>query len=237
MKKCFIAFAAALLSAAAAPAADIYMAGDSTCANYPQRQAPMTGWGQVLQNCCKPGVKVDNRAIPGSDTGSFIRRKAWDKLLTSVKPGDFVIIQFGHNDQKNGKNDVTTTYPKNLKRMISDVRKKGATPVLVTSVPRARFNRDGSKTVNCGLQAYHDAMVKVGEETNTEVVDLYARTRDYFDSVGEDGVLELFMYSSETPGAAKTDRTHLRKNGAEKIAELFAETAKKTNAKIASLLK
>jgi lysophospholipase L1-like esterase len=237
MGKIISAVCAAVISFAAVQAADIYMAGDSTCAVYPADKAPMTGWGQVLQSFCKPGVKVDDRAVPGSAADSFVRRKHWDKLLASVKSGDFVIIQFGHNDQKNGKDNVTTVYPATIKKMIADVRNKGGIPVLVTSVPRARFNRDGSKTVNCGLQVYHDAMVEIGKETGTEVVDIYPLIREYYDSIGETAALEYYMFTSGVPGADKVDRTHLKKNGAEKIAAIFVDAAKKGGFKISGLFK
>ena len=89
--------------AAVCSAQTIFIAGDSTAATYSAKQTPMTGWGQVLQEFTKPGIKVQNRATCGRSTKSFRDEKRWERILRDLKPGDFVMIQFGHNDQKENR--------------------------------------------------------------------------------------------------------------------------------------
>ena len=121
----------------------IHMAGDSTCANYAASSA-LTGWGQVLNEYCKPGVRVNNLAKSGCSSKSFIDIKRWDMLLEMVKPGDYVIVQFGHNDSKKDKKrftDPKTTYSANLKKFIDDVRARKANPIIATSISRCIFKK------------------------------------------------------------------------------------------------
>ena len=84
----------------------IWLIGDSTVCNYSKSRYPQTGWGQMLPQYCKSDVKVDNHAVGGRSTKSFIAEKRWDKVMAGLKKGDFLMIQFGHNDQKKKKPKV-----------------------------------------------------------------------------------------------------------------------------------
>ena len=129
---------------AAKPAAkvSILLAGDSTCASYPASRAPLTGWGQVLNQYCREGVTVRNHALSGYSTRSFIRNKKWDKLVSEIKPGDYVVVQFGHNDgskRHNRYTDPATSYRDNLKKFIADVRARKGNPIIGTSIARCTY--------------------------------------------------------------------------------------------------
>ena len=121
-------------------AVDIYLAGDSTMADYPAEHAPQTGWGQALKLYAKPGVKVHNFARGGRSSKSFRSEGRWATLLNQVSPGDYVFIQFAHNDAHQGEknayrhSDPETEYPENLRQYIRDVRAKKATPIICTPI-------------------------------------------------------------------------------------------------------
>ena len=140
--------------AAVCSAQTIFIAGDSTAATYSAKQAPMTGWGQVLQEFTKPGIKVQNRATCGRSTKSFRDEKRWEQILRDLKPGDFVMIQFGHNDQKENRPaiyaEAETAYRENLKRFVEEVRAKHAEPVILTSVARRLFRKNGELAQSLG---------------------------------------------------------------------------------------
>ena len=219
--------------------ADIFLAGDSTCASYPAKRAPLTGWGQVLQGFCKEGVKVNNRAISGASTKTFIDTKAWDKLIAQVKKGDFVVIQFGHNDgnKKNEKKHTVPggTFDANLKKFIADVRAKGATPIIATSISRATFNKQGVISVG-GLKRYCDAAAAVAKAEKVELIDLNGATVKLFNTLKKEATHKLFMCSSGDP-KRKSDVTHVNKAGAEEIAKLFVAAAKAQKLSIAACFK
>ena len=236
MKKTVITLAISLLFTSL-HAANILLAGDSTCANYTEKSAPQTGWGQALPQFCKDDCKVFNFAKPGASSRSFIEKKLWDALLAKVQKGDFVLIQFGHNDSKKNHNRFAApgaAYDANLKKFIADVRAKGANPVIVTSIVRANFKKD--RIAPGGLNNYRTACFNVGKTENVPVVDLLAETRNCFDKLGPAETYKLFMCSSGIE-KKKNDRTHVNKAGAETIAKLFVENAKKQNLPIAECFK
>ena len=218
-------------------AANILLAGDSTCADYTAKSAPQTGWGQALPQFCKENCKVFNFAKPGASSRSFIEKKLWDTLLAKVQKGDFVLIQFGHNDSKKNHDRFAApgaAYDANLKKFIADVRAKGAHPVIVTSIVRAIFKK--GKIAPGGLYSYRAACLNVGKAENVPVVDLLTETGNLFNKLGPTETDKLFMCSSGIE-KRKNDRTHVNKAGAETIAKLFVENAKKQNLPIAECFK
>jgi hypothetical protein len=116
----------------------IWLIGDSTVCDYDKNRYPQTGWGQALPDFCKPETQVRNHAVGGRSTKSFRDEKRWDKVLSRLRPNDYVMIQFGHNDQKKDKPAIyapaDSLYRDLLKAYIAETRAKGAHPVLVTSV-------------------------------------------------------------------------------------------------------
>lgn len=226
----FGALAAASAAAGEAAGPTVYTAGDSTMANYGPNSAPMEGWCQRLGDFVKPGVKVDNRAAGGRSTLSFINEGRWEKLVDSLKAGDFVIIQFGHNDQKDKEPEryaaADGAYSDNLRRFIADVRAKGASPVLATSINRRVF-KDGQLQRTLG--AYPDAMRKVAKETDTPLLDLYEATYTLYSEAGPEGSKKYFTYGEpgQFPGHPKgiQDNSHLNADGAKAVAGLAVKLA------------
>lgn len=210
----------------------ILIAGDSIAATYPAEHVPMTGWGQVLGELTRPEIRVVNFASPGRSTKSFRTQGRWDALLGALRKDDFVLIQFGHNDQKS---DIPydyadeNAYCANLKRFISEVRAKEAFPVLLTSVARRKFDEHGALLQTLGV--YPELMRGTAEETDVPLIDLNSMTTDWLTRIGAEASGEYFMhvppgvYPDWMEGVA--DDTHFREKGARLIAGMIAEDAKR----------
>ena len=125
----------------------IFLAGDSTMATKQPEKRPETGWGEMLGQHFKNGtVRIENRAMNGRSTKTFISEGRWQEIIDDLKKGDFVFVQFGHNDESKDKGERYTPpedYKKNLVRFVEEVRAKGGNPVLLTPVMRRRFDQDG----------------------------------------------------------------------------------------------
>lgn len=210
----------------------VLIAGDSIAATYPAEHVPMTGWGQVLGELTRPEIRVVNFASPGRSTKSFRTQGRWDALLGALRKDDFVLIQFGHNDQKA---DIPydyadeNAYCANLKRFISEVRAKEAFPVLLTSVARRKFDEHGALLQTLGV--YPELMRGTAEETDVPLIDLNSMTTDWLTRIGAEASGEYFMhvppgvYPDWMEGVA--DDTHFREKGARLIAGMIAEDAKR----------
>ncbi len=195
----------------------IVLVGDSTVASYDNRPADepdLTGWGQVFGEFFTGNVTVDNHAKSGRSTRSFIKEGLWKKAL--VAKGDYIFIQFGHNDShlKDGKPavDPATDFQRYLRQYVDESRAIGAKPILVTPVARRTF-KDGK--IVTGLQPYADAMFKVGKEKGVPVIDLHAAAMRLYDRLGDAGSADL--------SASANDRTHFSRKGATAMARLVAE--------------
>ena len=223
-------------------AADLYLAGDSTMCDYAEKRAPLTGWGTALKSLVKPGVNVTNLAMGGRSSKSFLTEKRWDKILTSAKPGDFVIIQFGHNDAHKGEKnryritDAKDTYRYYLKIYIAEARAKGLIPVLCTQTVLCRFLPDGTVRES---GAYVVACREVAKETGCDFVDLNAYAREKLAAMGQEKAIRLYMTlaEGEFPNypQGRKDTCHLRNEGAEFYAKGFVELAKKQKLPIAEI--
>ena len=149
----------------------IYLAGDSTLAEKTADKRPETGWGEKLEGNFQPGhIKVENHAKNGRSTRSFIAEKLWQAIIEKLKKGDYVFIQFGHNDEKEGTDRYAspTDYGVNLKRFVAEVRAKEAYPVLLTPVVRRRFDEKGEFFDTHG--AYPDVVRKVAAELKVPLI-------------------------------------------------------------------
>ncbi len=206
----------------------IVLIGDSTMASYakpPADRPDLTGWGQVFGEQFASGVEVLNHARSGRSSKSFLREGRW-KVVLQAKP-DYVFIQFGHNDQP-GKGDRATEadgeFKDNLRLYIGESRAVGATPILVTPVARRTF-RNGKPYSTLG--PYADAMIAVGKESKTPVIDLHAASFDLFGKLGDKGSADL--------SPSKSDRTHFSRKGAIEIAKLVAQSLPQTAPTLAKL--
>lgn len=243
MKKLLAAvFASAVFTLAAA---DIHMAGDSTMMTYRGKDAPQQGWGQRMQELVKDGVTVKNRSIGGRSTKSFKAEKRWEGLLREVKKGDFVIIQFGHNDGTKAKperyTDPKTEYKENMKGFVEDVRKAGGIPVIATSIPFGIYLENGSLKPAGFLDPYLKSAREVAAETKCDLVDLYAYADRELNAAGEKKgtLLYLELKPGEYPNypQGRSDRCHISFRGALFYAKAFALLAKQNKLPIAELFK
>ncbi len=224
-------------------AADIILIGDSTMANYPAKRAPLTGWGMKLRPLCKKGVKVYNVARSGASARSY-REKLWEKAAARIKAGDFVLIQFGHNDRskKNDRySDPDSTYQEYLLGFIKEVREKGATPVLLTATPVCRFDRKGKMYNGSVHHKYNEATRKVAETAGVELIDhnklILAELGPKGQAAAEKYYMNLASGEFSNYPDGKKDNTHWRDTGAELIARLAVENAKAQKLKVAELFK
>lgn len=212
-------------------AVTLYIAGDSTVTD--QRKEPWAAWGQMLPRFFRAGVAVANHAESGESLKSFIGERRWPKLLETLKSGDYLFIQFAHNDQKPGNSHVDpfTSYQEYLKQWIDEARKRGATPVLVTSMHRRRFDGAG-KIVNT-LDDYPEAMRQLVAREHVALIDLNAMSKTLFEALGPDGTLRAFVHypAGTFPGQDKAlaDDTHFNSYGAYELARCIVEGIKQNH--------
>lgn len=220
--------AVALAVAAPASAETIFIAGDSTAQTYGTRQYPQTGWGQMLPCGLAPDVRVENRAMGGRSTRTFIGEGRWDRLMADLKPGDTVLIQFAHNDANREKPErfaaATTDYRDNLLRFIWQVRGAGGTPVLLTPVTRRSFDANGKAKAD--FAEYSAVVREVAARTGTKLIDLESLSRAWVDRAGGEASKRFYLHlpAGSYPGfkdGAKDD-THFSELGARGLADLVA---------------
>ncbi|MFC3815135.1 rhamnogalacturonan acetylesterase [Lysobacter sp. GCM10012299] len=246
MLKLGLALCLSMLLIAPAHAADtvtIHLAGDSTMAEKLPEKRPETGWGEFLASQFKPGtVQVDNRAKNGRSTRTFIEEGRWQELLDATRPGDVVLIQFGHNDQSVEKKDRYTPpadYARNLARFVADVRARQATPVLLTPVARRRFDEAGHVLDSHG--EYPDLVRALAASGQVALIDMERRSAAVLQESGVEPSKRLFLWvavgeSANYPKGVE-DNTHFSPAGAERMAEEFAFALRQTGLPLALLLK
>ncbi|MFM8334065.1 MAG: rhamnogalacturonan acetylesterase [Opitutaceae bacterium] len=217
----------ALLAPPLVAAPKVFLAGDSTMSDKPL-DLPERGWGMALGALLDPAVKVDNRAMNGRSTKSFIDEGRWAKLTADLSPGDFVIIQFAHNDEKKEDpkryTDPATSFRDNLRRFIAETRARGATPILATPVCRRKFDREGKLVPTHG--AYPEAVRAVAREEKTPLLELEQATARWLQAEGDEPSRRFFMWIAagthpKIPDGRKDD-THFVAAGAEAVAALAA---------------
>jgi lysophospholipase L1-like esterase len=206
----------------------IHLAGDSTMAEKLPEKRPETGWGEHLAAQFRAGtVTVDNRAKNGRSTRTFIGEGRWQALLEATRPGDVVLIQFGHNDASENKPDRYTPpadYVRNLARFVADVRERKAVPVLLTPVARRRFDDAGRLQPSHGV--YPDLVRELATREHIALVDMERRSSALLQEAGADASKKLFLWVA--PGtnpnylAGVEDNTHFSPEGAQRVAREFA---------------
>lgn len=207
----------------------LFVCGDSTAATKDiSKGSPERGWGHVLQPFFDPAeVIVENHAVNGRSTKSFVTLGHWAKVEERMKPGDYVFIEFGHNDTKESDTVRFTTpeqYGRNLERFIEITRSKGATPVLLTQVCR-RWWKQGELADSHGdyLKECH----AVAERTGVLFIDAEKLTRDWLTPLGDEGSQKYFMnlppYVYPAFPEGKTDNTHFVTAGARIVAKMICE--------------
>ncbi|RED22488.1 lysophospholipase L1-like esterase [Flavobacterium cutihirudinis] len=211
----------------------VYCIGDSTMANKKDPEHnPEHGWAQVLQPFFTDNIIVVNKAVNGRSTKSFINEKRWDSVYNKLKKGDYVFIEFGHNDEKiedsTRYTNPHTVYRYNLIRFVKETRTKGATPILLTSIARRNFNDKGVLVPTHGDYPLETRLV--AQEFKVPFIDLEYYTELLEQSYGPDKSKELHLHfkTGENPyySSDKADDTHLSLLGAKTIAQIVVNQIK-----------
>jgi beta-galactosidase len=220
-----------------APAPDattVFLAGDSTVTD--QAAEPWSAWGQMLPRFFSAGVAVANHAESGESLTSFVRERRLEKILDQARPGDYVFLQFAHNDQKLGPD--TADYEAMLRAVIAQIRGRSAVPVLVTSMERRRFDEAG-RTVG-SLGAFPDAMREVARLDGVALIDLTPVSRRFYEALGPDGSKAAFVHypAGTFPGqdGELKDDTHFSAYGAYQLARAVADGIRSAGLGLASHL-
>jgi|SRR5688572_5759731 len=204
----------------------IFLAGDSTMAAKLREKRPETGWGEMLGQHFKDGtVRIENRAMNGRSTKTFISEGRWQKIIDDVKKGDLVFVQFGHNDESKDKGERYTPpedYKRNLIRFVNEVRAKGGTPVLLTPVMRRRFDKDGKFYDTHG--EYPGIVRDVARELGAPLIDMHKLSEAVIVKYGDEDSKKLFLQLKPGENAnypkGIEDNTHFSPLGAEEMAKL-----------------
>lgn len=228
---CLMAFtqvvSAAAISDSESVVTTLYVIGDSTAASYPPDRFPLHGWAQVLQEHFDPErLHVEDRAKGGRSSKSFYDEGSWTPIREALRPGDWVFIQFAHNDQKeddpNRFTDPATTFREHLRRYVEETRAAGAQPVLLTPINRNRWA--SARAMEDTHGDYPDATRKLAREMDVPLIDLHKMTRKRFTRLGPDKSTKLFLNLApgENPNypEGKEDNTHLQESGAREVCVL-----------------
>ncbi len=201
-------------------AVTVYLAGDSTVTD--QTREPWNSWGQMLTRFFKPEVAIANHAESGETLRAFVGERRLAKVLSRIKDGDYLFIQFAHNDMKQGSPEKVG-YRKSLRHFINEARSRGATPVLVTSMHRRRFDENG-QVVNT-LQDFPEAMRSTAEQENVPLIDLHAMSEVFYEALGPEDSRKAFQ-----------DGTHHNSYGSYELARCVVEGIRRNKLGIAKYL-
>lgn len=201
----------------------VYLVGDSTVTDV--AQGPGASWGQMLPRFFKPDVAIANHAKSGASLKSFMAESRLDKVLSTLGPGDWLMIQFGHNDQKKQWPqtyvEAHTAYPAYLRAYVSEARRKGAVPVLITSPERRNFNERGQITDS--LEGYPEAVREVAREESVALIDLNAMSKTFYEALGPERAPLAFRDDGR-------DKTHHSDYGAYELARMVVTGIRKEDA-------
>ncbi len=215
----------------------IYLCGNSTVVD--QNYEPWASWGQMITRWFGPEVAISNHAESGLTARTFIASNRLDKILTTLKKGDYVFVEFGHNDEKEKKpgDGALYHYQYQLKRFVDQVRKKGADIVFCTPTQRRAFN-DDKKTLMNTHGDFPAAMKMVAEKENVPLIDLNRLTKTFFETLGyEDSKRALVHYPKEMYGRELADNTHFNPYGAYEVAKCVVMGMKQLNLPVVQYLR
>lgn len=222
----------------------IHIAGDSTAANKKAEARPETGWGEKLADFFTSDVTIKNHAVNGRSTKSFIEEGRLDDIEKELQPGDYLFVQFGHNDQKkddsNRYTDPDSTYLFNLRQFLEVAQKKQAQLVCLTSVTRRDFDLTGRLKENT-LGLYPERMRQFAANHQLPLLDLFAATQQYFNDLGPEASKTYYMNLAEGEFAnypnGKKDDTHFQEKGARAVAKLVVEAIQQAELDLTQYLK
>jgi lysophospholipase L1-like esterase len=208
----------------------LWLIGDSTMSVKEVKAYPETGWGMPFAYFFDSTVAIDNRAKNGRSTQSFIDEGLWKPVVDNLSEGDYVFIQFGHNDEVPTKKTYTTEeqFKTHLVRYINETRAKKAVPVLITPVARRKF--DSSGHISGTHEVYSEIVRSVAKQLNVPLIDLDRKSQALLQQLGPEN--SKFLYNHLKPGEhpnypeGKIDDTHFNELGARLMAELVLESIK-----------
>lgn len=208
----------------------VWLIGDSTMANKEIKAYPETGWGMPFSNFFDSTVEVDNRAKNGRSTKSFIDEGLWKPVIDNLSEGDYVFVQFGHNDEVPTKKTYTTEeqFKTNLIRYVNETRSKKAIPVLITPVARRKFDSLGH--IVGTHEVYSQIVRDVAKQLSVPLIDLDKKSQALLQQFGPE--TSTLLYNHLQPGEnphypeGKTDDTHFSELGARKMAEIVLSSIK-----------
>jgi len=204
----------------------VYVIGDSTASVYGSDLYPRMGWAQPMQDYFAPAcATIQDKALSGRSSKSFYDEGAWTPIRSALRAGDFVLIQFGHNDEKTDDaargTDPFTTFQQYLSIYLDDTQAKGATPILLTPINRNNWSGGVLKDTHGDYPA---AMRQLAQTRKVSLVDATALTKTYFERIGQAATTLLFMdlAAGQFPNypSGNTDNTHLQETGARAIAQM-----------------
>ncbi|GGJ00395.1 rhamnogalacturonan acetylesterase RhgT [Alicyclobacillus cellulosilyticus] len=220
----------------------VFLAGDSTMATYPPEHAPMAGWGQMFHHCFTNAVEIHNHAVCGRSSKSFLAEGRLEPILQQMQQGDYLFVQFGHNDAKPDPAryaDPFTTYQECLAQFLIRFRQQGGQPILLTPVERRSFSEDGLFTSTHG--DYPDAASQLAMRLNVPVIDLCSLSAKLYVQLGNKRSKRLFTWLQ--PGEHANypegiqDNTHFNEYGALVIAALVADAIQELQLPLAAYLR
>ncbi|WP_405909307.1 rhamnogalacturonan acetylesterase [Streptomyces sp. NBC_00828] len=213
-----------LAAASASPAAartrrTLYIAGDSTAAQKCADAAPETGWGTALPFFLREDLAVANHAVNGRSSKSFVDEGRLDVVLGAIRPGDLLLVQFGHNDEKSADpvryTEPWTTYQDYLRLYVDGARARGARPVLATSVERRKFDADGNAVPTHG--DYPASVRALAADEGVALLDIQAQSLALWQRLGVEETKKYFNWT-----ATEQDNTHFNPPGAIAVARMVA---------------
>jgi lysophospholipase L1-like esterase len=216
----------------------VYLIGDSTMSIKEPKAYPETGWGMPFATFFDSTVVVENHAKNGRSTRTFISENRWQPIADKLKEGDYVFIQFGHNDESKEKTDRYTTpyeYKANLKKFIEESQRRKAIPVLFTPVSRRRFKEGIAQETHL---EYSELARQVAKDKNIPFIDLDKKSQALYQKFGEEQSKLLFLQltAGQHPNypEGKTDNTHFNELGAREIAQLVLGEIRTLNIELAN---
>lgn len=220
----------------------VWLIGDSTMSIKEVKAYPETGWGMPFAYFFNSNVTIDNRAKNGRSTRTFISENLWQPVADNLKEGDYVFIQFGHNDESKEKTDRYTTpeqYKSNLKKFITETRNKKAIPVLLTPVSRRYFDKEGQ--IKETHIIYSQLVEEVASELKVPLIDADKKSRELYQRLGPEYSKLLFLQlePNEHPNYPQgiNDNTHFNELGARKIAQIVLQGIKDLKLDLANYIR
>ncbi|WP_247235455.1 rhamnogalacturonan acetylesterase [Telluribacter sp. SYSU D00476] len=218
-------------------AAMVFLAGNSTVVD--QAEEPWAAWGQMLPRFFKPGeVAIANHAESGESLRSFLAAKRLDKIMSQMRPGDYLFIEFAHNDQKQKDLEPFVGYKDLLRNFITATREKGGIPVLVTSMHRRNFSSTGH--INNTLGDFPEAVRQTAREENVTLIDLNAMSKTLWEALGVEGSKKAFVHfpagTYPNQNKALEDNTHFTNYGAYQLARCVVEGIKQSGIELSKHL-